>query len=37
MCVSSHKDKFYMVPRILFIKATPRYWDEPEALQVLID
>ena len=28
---------FYTVIRILFIKAAPRYWDEPEAFKVLID
>lgn len=28
---------FLMVPRILFIEAAPRYWDEPEAFKVLID
>ena len=28
---------FYTVPRILFIKAASRYWDEPEAFKVLID
>lgn len=28
---------FYIVPRMLFIKVAPRYWDEPEAFKVLID
>lgn len=37
MCVSSHEAKFYVVPRILLIKAAPRCWDEPEALNMLID